>query len=134
MAGSAFVATIFLSSSGYFRHVSIFFSEIIQATVAFKDDNGQIDIVGIKGNLGVNPILIARTDSTYLLTVVNRDPNQKHQFFIEGLNLDTRLLNPGESDIITVQEFKEGIYGYYDITPENKTFVNTFKIVKVGGS
>lgn len=134
MAGSAFVAVIFLSSSGYFRHVNIFFPEVIQATVAFKDMDGQIKVVGVKGNLGVNPILIARTDSTYVLTVTNQDPSHKHQFYIDGLNLDTKLLNPGESDIITIQEFKEGIYGYYDITPENKTLVNTFKIVKVGGS
>ncbi len=134
LAGSAFVAVIFLSSSGYFRHVNIFFPEVIQATVAFKDMDGQIKVVGVKGNLGVNPILIARTDSTYVLTVTNQDQNHKHQFYIDGLNLDTKLLNPGESDIITIQEFKEGIYGYYDITPENRTFVNTFKIVKVGGS
>lgn len=134
MASSAFVATIFLSSNGYFRHVSIFFPEVVQATVAFKDVRGQIKVVGIKGNLGVNPVLIARTDSTYVLTVINQDQNQKHQFYIDGLNLDTKLLNPGESDIITVQEFKEGGYGYYDITLGNKTLVNIFKIVNVGGS
>jgi hypothetical protein len=43
------------------------------------------------------------------------------------------MINPGESDIRTVKEFKKCVYGYYDITPENKIFVNTFKIVKVGG-
>jgi hypothetical protein len=92
LAGSAFVATIFLSSNGYFQHVSIFFPEIIQATVAFEDVDGQISVVGIKGNLGLNPILIARTDSIYLITVVNQELNQKHQFYtLKGLNLDTRL-------------------------------------------
>jgi hypothetical protein len=42
------------------------------------------------------------------------------------------MLNPGELDIITIQEFKEGVYGYYDITPQKKTFVSIFKIVQVG--
>jgi hypothetical protein len=48
IAGSAFTAMVFLSSSGYFRHVNIFFPEVIQATVAFENVDGS----GVKGKLG----------------------------------------------------------------------------------
>lgn len=132
IAGSAFSATIFLSGIGYFRHVNIFYPEIIQATVAFQDINETIKIIGLKGNLGINPVLIARTDSQYLLTVTNQG-SKEHQFYIDGLNLDTKVLSPNESDIITVKEFKTGDYHYYDVSMGKKKQLGIFKVVHVGG-
>ncbi|MBA3285198.1 MAG: hypothetical protein H0U27_09100 [Nitrosopumilus sp.] len=132
IAGSAFAAMVFLSSNGYFRHVSISFPGETQATVAFENVDGRLMVVGLKGNLGVNPVLIARTDSTYVLTIKNQD-SIGHQFYIKGLNPDTNLLNPNESGIITVKETGVGTYRYCDIESEKRACIGTFRVVHVGG-
>ncbi len=99
---------------GNVRHVQIFFPEQVQQTVAFKDVNGEVRLVGISGIGGENnPILIMRTSFAYVLTVVN-DGNQHHRLYIDGLEVQTDLLKPGEKDIITVYPTEEGTYNYYD--------------------
>ena len=99
---------------GNVRHVQIFFPEQVQQTVAFKDVNGEVRLVGISGIGGENnPILIMRTSFAYVLTVVN-DGEQHHRLYIDGLEVQTDLLKPGEKDTITVYPTEEGTYNYYD--------------------
>lgn len=99
---------------GNIRHVQIFFPEQVQQTVAFKDVNGEVRLVGISGIGGDNnPTLIMRTSFAYVLTVVN-DGEQHHRLYIDGLEVQTDLLKPGEKDTITVYPTEEGTYNYYD--------------------
>ncbi len=99
---------------GNVRHVQIFFPEQVQQTVAFKDVNGEVRLVGISGIGGDNnPTLIMRTSFAYVLTVVN-DGDKHHRLYIDGLEVQTDLLKPGEKDTITVYPTEEGTYNYYD--------------------
>jgi len=99
---------------GNIRHVQIFFPEQVQQTVAFKDVNGEVRLVGISGIGGDNnPTLIMRTSFAYVLTVVNYG-EQHHRLYIDGLEVQTDLLKPGEKDTITVYPTEEGSYNYYD--------------------
>jgi hypothetical protein len=99
---------------GNIRHVQIFFPEQVQQTVAFKDVNGEVRLVGISGIGGDNnPTLIMRTSFAYVLTVVNYG-EQHHRLYIDGLEVQTDLLKPGEKDTITVYPTEEGTYNYYD--------------------
>ncbi len=99
---------------GNVRPVQIFFPEQVQQTVAFKDVNGEVRLVGISGIKGeTNPTLIMRTSFAYVLTVVN-DGEQHHRLYIDGLEVQTDLLKPGEKDTITVYPTEEGTYNYYD--------------------
>jgi len=84
-------------------------------------------LVGITGNTQVNPTLVSRTgtDTAYILTVINQD-NTLHMLYIDGLNLRTKILRPGESVTITIYPKRGGVYGYYDrraIDPEKGTTV-----------
>ncbi len=132
IAGMAFTFTILLGSSGFFRHVNIFLPEVVRATVAFKNMNGQLKVVGIQGTLEVDPTLIARTGASYILTVTNYD-NLAHRFYIDGLNLSTGTLYQNGTDIITVLEYKDGTYKYYDIISNQTKMIplGTFKVVTV---
>ena len=99
---------------GNIRHVQIFFPEQVQQTIAFKDVNGEVRLVGISGIGGDNnPTLIMRTSFAYVLTVVN-DGDKHHRLYIDGLEVQTDLLKPGEKDTITVYPTEEGTYNYYD--------------------
>jgi hypothetical protein len=129
VAGTTFIITIYFGSNGFFRHVNIFLPEVIQATVAFKNIDGQVKVIGIKGNIEISPTLIARTGASYILTVINQD-NNPHRFYIDGLNQGTKILYPSQSDIITIQQSKEGNYKYYD-TISNKFEMNVLGIFKV---
>jgi hypothetical protein len=87
----------------------------VEATVAFRNVNGEVKIVGLKGNTQVNPILVSRTgDTAYILTVINQDPGSLHMFYIDGINAHTKILRSGENDTITIYSKKEGTYNYYD--------------------
>lgn len=111
---AALVMLIGFIGQGNVRHVEIFFPEQVQQTVAFKDVDGEVRLVGISGIGGDdNPTLIMRTSFAYVLTVVN-DGNQHHRLYIDGLEVQTDLLKPGEKDIITVYPTEEGTYNYYD--------------------
>jgi len=99
---------------GNVRHVQIFFPEQVQQTVAFRDIDGEVRLVGISGIGGDNnPTLIMRTGFAYVLTVVN-DGDKHHRLYIDGLEVQTDLLKPGEKDTITVYPTEEGTYNYYD--------------------
>lgn len=86
---------------------------VIRTTVAFRDTNETTSLVATKGVTGTNPTLIMRTNFPYGLTVVN-EGNFPHILHIEGLDVDTKILRPGESDTISLYASKEGVYTYYD--------------------
>lgn len=99
---------------GSVRHVQIFYPEKVEQTVAFHDVEGEVRLVGILGVKGEeNPILIMRTSFAYILTVIN-DGNIEHRLYIDGLEVQTDLLSPGEKETITIFPKEEGIYNYYD--------------------
>jgi hypothetical protein len=131
----AFAVLLIFVGGGAVRQVPIYWKEKIEATVAFKTIDGQLKIVGTKGNGQVNPTLISRTgDTTYILTVVNEDINP-HMFYIEGINAHTKLLRQGQNDTITIFSKKEGTYNYYDRfeNVENLHPLGQFKALKVAG-
>ena len=99
---------------GNVRHVEIFWQEKVEQTVSFEDINGTVQLQGILGVIGEpNPHLISRTSFAYVLTVINNG-NMHHRLYIEGLEIQTDLLEPGEQDIITIYPTEEGLYKYYD--------------------
>jgi len=110
----AFAGMIAFIGQGNVRHVSIFWQEKVEQTVAFEDIDGEIQLRGISGVGGEpNPHLITRTSFAYLLTVVNNG-DKHHRLYIEGLEVQTDLLEPGQKETITIYPTEEGIYKYYD--------------------
>lgn len=111
---AVFAILLILVSAGGVRHVPITWKEKVEAAVAFRNFNGETKVVGIKGNSQINPTLLSRTgDTLYVLKVINQD-NNLHMLYIDGLNLHTKILRPGENDTISIYSKKEGTYGYYD--------------------
>ncbi len=110
----ALIVIVGFIGQGNIRHVAIFYPEKVEQTIAFQDVNGEVKVVGIKG-IGEdnNPTLIMRTSFAYILTVVNQG-DKHHRLYIEGLNVQTDLLEPGQNDTITVLPTEEGTYNYYD--------------------
>jgi len=99
---------------GNVRHVSIFWQERVEQTVAFEDVNDKVQLQGISGINGEpNPYLITRTSFAYILTVVNNG-DQHHRLYIEGLDVQTDLLEPGQQETLTIYPDKEGVYKYFD--------------------
>ena len=110
----ALTSIIVIVGQGNVRHVQIFWPEKVEHTVAFLDINGEVKLVGISGTAEKNnPTLIMRTSFAYVLTVENRG-NQHHRLYIDGFDVQTDLLEPGQKDTITIYPDKEGIYNYYD--------------------
>ena len=107
-------AMIGFIGQGNVRHVEIFWQEKVEQTVAFEDIDGKVQLVGISGVTGeTNPHLISRTSFAYILTVVNNG-DKHHRLYIEGLEMQTDLLEPGQQDVITIYPTEEGVYKYYD--------------------
>src|SRR3972149_5210336 len=101
-------------SQGNVRQTPIFYPERIEQTVAFRDIEGKVRLVGILGVGGEeNPTLVMRINFAYILTVIN-DGNTEHRLYIDGLEVQTDLLKPGEADTLTIITKKEGVYNYYD--------------------
>jgi len=99
---------------GNVRHVSIFWQERVEQTVAFEDIDGKVQLQGISGIGGEsNPHLITRTSFAYVLTVINNG-DQHHRLYIEGLNAQTDLLKPGQQETLIIYPYKEGVYKYFD--------------------
>ncbi len=99
---------------GNVRHVSIFWQERVEQTVAFEDIGGQVHLKGVSGVGGEpNPYLITRTSFAYLLTVINNG-DKHHRLYIEGLEVQTDLLEPGQQETLVIYPDKEGIYKYFD--------------------
>ncbi len=115
---------------GNVREVPLFYPEKVEQTVAFQEVDGEVMLVG---KLGVkednNPTLIMRTSFAYILTVVNEGTTH-HRLYIDGLEVQTDLLNPGENDTITIIPTEEGVYNYYD-KRERTTLLGQLKAVTV---
>ena len=112
----ALAITIGFVGQGNVRHVSIFWQEKVEQTIVFEESNGKIQVKAIKGVLGENnPTLVSRTSFAYVLTVINNGTDF-HRLYIDGFNVQTDLLSPGEQDTITIYPEKEGEFTYYDKT------------------
>lgn len=99
---------------GEVRHVEIFLTEQVKQAVAFQDVDDKVTLVGVSGTGEANnPTLVTRVSFEYVLTVVNHG-DKHHRLFIDGMNIQTDLLAPGEEDTITITPSKEGTYNYYD--------------------
>lgn len=110
----ALTSIIVIVGQGNVRHVQIFWPEKIEQTVAFIDISDEVKLIGISGTAeDNNPTLIMRTSFAYVLTVENHG-NQHHRLYIDGFDVQTDLLEPGQKDTITIYPDKEGIYNYYD--------------------
>ena len=108
------VAMIGFIGQGNVRHVEIFWQEKVEQTVVFEDVDGKVQLRGISGIQGeVNPHLISRTSFAYILTIINNG-DKNHRLYIEGLEIQSDLLEPGQQDIITIHRTKEGVYKYFD--------------------
>ncbi len=115
---------------GNIRHVIIFWQEKVEQTVVFEDIDGKVQLRGILGVAGEpNPTLISRTGFAYLLTVVNNG-DKHHRLYIDGLNVRTDLLAPGEQETLTIYPSEEGTYNYYD-ERERLKLLGQIKIVSV---
>ena len=110
----ALAGVIGFTGQGNVRHVSIFWQERVEQTVAFEDVDGKVQLQGISGIGGEpNPHLITRTSFAYLLTVINNG-DKHHRLYIEGLEVQTDLLGPGQQETLIVYPDKEGVYKYFD--------------------
>jgi hypothetical protein len=112
---AAFAFLLVFVSGGAVRHVNIFLPEKTEDTLAFrKMADGKVALVGIKGIAQVNPTLITRTgDYALELTIINED-DQMHMLYIDGVNISSKALRPGESDVVTLYSKGEATYNYYD--------------------
>lgn len=111
VALASFVVVI---GQGSVRHVEIFWPEKVEQTVAFKEVDGDVRLVGISGTAeDNNPSLIVRMGFAYVLTVENHG-DRHHRLYIDGFNVQTDLLEPGQSDTIVIYPDREGLYNYYD--------------------
>ena len=138
MLASFAILLIFVSGRGV-RHVPITWKEKVEATIAFRNINGNVKVVGLKGITQVNPTLVSRTgDTAYILTIINQDPGSPHMFYVTGINAHTKILRPLDNDIITIYSKSQGTHNYYDrldagINGTEIKPLGQFMAVKVGG-
>ena len=126
----ALVVMIAFIGQGNVREVPLFYPEKVEQTVSFEEVDGNVQIVGISGVKGdTNPTLLSRTSFAYVLNVINNGTTF-HRLYIDGLNVQTDLLAPGENDTITVFPTEEGVYNYYD-KRERLKLLGQIKIVTV---
>ena len=126
----AFSGMIAFTGQGNVRHVSIFWQERVEQTVAFEDVDGKVQLQGISGIGGEpNPHLITRTSFAYILTVVNNG-DKHHRLYIAGLNVQTDLLEPGQQETLTIYPDKEGVYRYFD-KRENLEYLGSLEVKTV---
>jgi hypothetical protein len=115
---------------GQVRHAQIYLPERVLQTVAFQDIDGGVNLVGISGvSETENPTLVTRVTFEYVLTVINQG-DKHHRLYIDGLNIQTDLLLPGEQDTITIKPMKKGTYNYYD-KRERLELLGQIKVVAV---
>ena len=110
-----FAILINFVGAGNVRDVKIYLPEQIKQTVVFEEDDSGVRIDGLYGTGEVeNPTLITRSGGyAYVLTVINNG-KLPHMFYIDGLNVQTKLLHSGENDTITILPKLPGNYHYYD--------------------
>jgi hypothetical protein len=110
----ALVVMIAFVGQGNIREVPLYYPEKVEQTVIFEDVGDKVILRAISGvKSEPNPTLISRTSFAYILTVINNG-DKHHRLFIEGMNVQTDLLEPGQNDTITMIPTEEGIYNYYD--------------------
>lgn len=127
---AALALTITFVGQGNVRHVTIFWTEKVEQTVIFEEIDGQVQLRGIKGISGEpNPTLLSRTSFAYILTVINNG-EKLHRLYIDGLEIQTDLLEPGQEETITIYPTEEGTYNYYD-KRERLQKLGQIKIVSV---
>ena len=127
---AALSITVGFVGQGNVRVVPIFWTEKVEQTVVFEEIDGVVQINAIKGVLGEkNPTLYSRTSFAYILTVINNGTTL-HRLYIDGFNVQTDLLEPGQEDTITIYPEKEGEFTYYD-KREYKMPLGKIKIVSV---
>ena len=129
VAFAAFGGIVMFAGQGNVRHVNIFFPEQIKQTLEFRNVDGKTVVVGTIGNSGTNPDLISRTEFAYILTIKNAD-TKPHLFYVDTIDIKTKLLEPGQEDTITIQSKKEATFQYYDIA-ETKQLLGTIQIKRV---
>ena len=111
---AAFAGMITFVGQGNVRETQIFWTEKVEQTVVFEDIDGKVQLRGIKGVTGEpNPTLLSRTSFVYILTVINNG-DRHHRLYIEGFNVQTDLLEPGQQATIKIYPTEEGTYTYYD--------------------
>ena len=110
---AAFAIAVVSISGGGVRQAEIFLPEKTEFTVAFKNLDGEVKVVGLVGTAEINPTILMRTgDFAMVLTVINQD-NLPHALYIDGLNLSTRMLQPGQSEVLTFYSEGEATFNYY---------------------
>lgn len=123
-------ATIAFVGQGNVRHVEIFWAETVEQTIVFEEIDGETQVRGISGVSGEsNPTLLSRTSFAYILTVINNGTTF-HRLYIDGFNVQTDLLEPGQQDTITIYPDEEGEFTYYD-KKEHLIPLGKIKIVSV---
>jgi hypothetical protein len=111
---AAFAGMIAFVGQGNVRQTPIFWTEKVEQTVVFEDIDGKVQLRAIKGVTGEpNPTLLSRTSFVYILTVINNG-DRHHRLYIEGFNVQTDLLEPGQQETIKIYPTEEGIYNYFD--------------------
>lgn len=126
---AALAGIVAFAGQGYVRHVNIFWPEEVKQTLEFREVDGKTVVVGTIGNSGTNPELIARMDFAYVLTIINKD-TKPHLFYVDTVDIKTKLLEPGDSDSIVIRSNKEGLLRYYDLAYE-KNMLGTIQIKRV---
>lgn len=128
---AAFAILLVVVSGGGVRHVQIFLPEKTENTLAFREIDGEVALVGIKGIAQVNPTMIMRTgDYSLELTVINED-DIPHMLYVDGVGVSTKALRPGETDVISFQSPGEAVYNYYDYLDESREPLGQIRAVRV---
>lgn len=128
---SIFLILILVVNTGIFRATPIFLQEKIEITIAFKNIDGTVKMVGIKGNGDTNPTLLMRIkDFPLILTVINMDKSP-HMLYIDGLDVTSKFLRPGENDTMILYSPTENIYNYYDRLSSTSVPFGQIKAVRV---
>jgi hypothetical protein len=110
---AAFAIALIFISGGLVRQTEIFLPEKTYLTLAFQNNNGKLQLVGIEGIVQANPTILMRIgDFVMELTVVNQD-KVPHSLYIDGLDVSTGILGPGQSRILTLASKEEAAYNYY---------------------
>ena len=129
--GMAIFAVMFsFIGLGSVRSTQIYLPEQIRQTVAFEE-NGNVKLIGVAGTGELdNPTLITRAgDYAYVLTVINLGKSP-HMLYIDGLDVQTKLLQPEDQDTILVVPKKPATYHYYD-KADGLHMLGELKVVKV---
>ena len=118
------------ASQGYVRQFNIFWPEEVIQELEFQTLDGQTVVVETLGNGVKNTDLVMRTgDYSYIIIGTNKD-SKPHQLYVDGIDLKTKLLQPGETDTIKMKSKTEATFNYYD-TGDGKEFLGTIRAVHV---